>query len=204
MAGSLREMGGNAARYRGLVAEAPEAPLPAPDPGCEVLVPDTPVVGGVVVTPGPVPGAHGTAVPLVPVGAGALAVEPVLRAVVLTASVGVALALAVRLVPDGALMEPLDGVAAADAAVSPLLGSDAGAEPDCARGPASAAVFTLPFDDVVVPVELFAWLDGDVAVPLALAEGGAESRAAEVDEPTPVTGTHGVVMGVAAGAVAPG
>ena len=86
----------------------------------------------------------------------------------------------------------------------PLLDADADGEPDCARGPASAAVFTLPFDDVVVPVELLAWLVGDAALPLALAEAGAEFRAAEAEEPTPVTGTHGVVMGVAAGVVALG
>jgi hypothetical protein len=192
-------MCGPTAGYRGLAAESPEVP----GAGCEVLDPDTPVVGGVVVAPGPVPGAHGTAVPLVPVGAGALAVAPVLRAVVLTASVGLGLALAVLLAPDAALPGVLDGVAAADAVVSPLLGADADGEPDCARGPASVAVFTLPFDDVVVPVELFAWLDGDVAVPLALAEAGAESRAADADEPTPVTGTHGVVVSVG-GEVAPG
>jgi len=65
-------------------------------------------------------------------------------------------------------------------------------------------VFTLPFDDVVVPVELFAWLVGDVALAPALAEDGADSRAAEPDEPRPVTGTHGVVVGVVAGVVALG
>jgi hypothetical protein len=140
----------------------------------------------------------------VPVGAGALAAEPVLRAVVLTASVGFALALAVLLAPDEALPGLLDGVAAADGAVSPLLDAEADGEPDCARGPASAAVFTLPFDEVVVPVELFTWLDGDLASAAALAEDRAESRGAEADELRPVTGTHGVVVGVAAGEVALG
>ena len=127
-----------------------------------------------------------------------------LRAVVLTESVGLGLALAVLFVPDEARLGTLDGVAGADAVASPLLDAEADAEPDCARGPASAAVFTLPFDDVVIPVELFTWLDGDVAVPLALAEAGAEFRVAEADAPRPVTGTQGVVMGVAAGEVALG
>jgi len=222
VAGSLRETCDRpAAGYRGLLGDAPEVPVPDPgvaldvpgvagvvpvaDPGCDGVVPDTPVVGGVVRAPGPVPGAHGTAVPLVPVGAGAFAVEPVLRAVVLTASVGLALALAVLVDPDEALPGAPDGAAAvADVAVSPLLDADAGGAPDCARGPASAAVFTLPFDDVVVPVELFAWLVGDVALALALAEDGADCRPAEPDEPRPVTGTHGVVVGVVAGVVALG
>jgi hypothetical protein len=117
------------------------------EPG-DVLVPDTPVVGGVVVAPGPVPGAHGTAVPLVPVGVDAAAAEsPVLRAVVLTLPLDVA-----------PLLGLLPGVAAADAAVLPLPDADAVAEGDPVpeAGPVSVAVFTRPFDEVVVPVELFA------------------------------------------------
>jgi len=95
--------------------------------------------------------------------------------------------------PDGGV--PLDGVAAADPAALPLL---APGTADCDRGPASVAVFTLLFADVVVPVELFAWLVGEVAVL------GAVPCIAEA-EPTPVTGTHGVVaVGVPAGVVALG
>ena len=115
-----------------------------------VIVPEAPVAGGVVVAPGPVPGAQGTAVPLVPVGAGVEAVLalPVLRAVVLPAPAAEAL--------------PLEapGVAAPAVAVLPL---PAPTEAVPANGPASVALLTLPFDDVVVPVELFAWLVGEVA-----------------------------------------
>src|SRR3954463_3070361 len=75
----------------------PVVPLdPAPGvPGCVPGVvepvpltplPDTPVAGGVVGAPGPVPGAHGTAVPLVPTGLGVLADGvPVLLDVLLVA-----------------------------------------------------------------------------------------------------------------------
>jgi len=226
-----------------LLLDAPEAPLVAPDPevappdvpgavgdtleepGCAGFVPDTPVAGGVVIVPGPVPGAHGTAVPLVPVGIGAAA-APVLRAVVFVSPVGVApgdgVALAVGVAPgDGvepvvgaepmvpvlfapdeallaplAAVAPLDGVAAADPAALPLLAPGAA---DWDRGPASVAVFTLLFADVVVPVELFAWLVGDVALL------GEVPCIAEADEPAPVTGTQGVVaVGVPAGVVALG
>lgn len=117
------------------------------DPGCAVLVPETPVAGGVVVAPGPVPGAHGTAVPLVPTDPGAAPGVPVLRAVVLT---------------DPLLAAPVLGtlpgvVAVPCAAAVPLPDADAVAAgaPDCERGPASVAVLTLPFGPVVVPVELF-------------------------------------------------
>ena len=218
-----------------MLLDAPEVPGAVGDavdePGCAGGGPDTPVAGGVVVAPGPVPGAHGTAVPLVPVGIGALA-APVLRAVVFVSPVGVApgdgVALAVGVAPgdavefvvgaepmvaalfepDPALLVPLaavvpldggvplDGVATADPAALPLLAPGAA---DCDRGPASVAVFTLPFADVVVPVELLAWLVGDVALL------GGVPCIAEADEPAPVTGTHGVVaVGVPAGVVALG
>lgn len=168
------------------VVDPLDAPLPAVPgvvpvggvvDGVDGIVPDAPVAGGVVVAPGPVPGAQGTAVPLVPVGAGVDAVPalPVLRAVVLPAP-------AAEAAPLGA-----PGVAAPAAGVL-LLPAPAEAVPD--NGPDSVALLTLPFDDVVVPVELLAWLVGDAA-----ADG--------VEEPDAAPPTVGLAPGVAC-ALAPG
>jgi hypothetical protein len=194
-------------------------PLDAPLPGVAgvagvdgvdgEIVPEVPVAGGVVVAP-PAAGAQGTAVPLVPVGAGVESVValPVLRAVV---------------VPAPPAIEPLllglPGVAAPDAAGLPL---PAPTEAVPASGPASVALLTLPFDDVVVPVELFTWLEGDAAadalgepdvalpteglapgVACVLAPGVVCGLAPGVVacalEPAPVTGTHGCDDGAAVG-----
>jgi len=231
---SLREGSG----YRGLFTPDAPVPLPpgvvdpldAPLPGVPgvapvdgvvdgvdgVIVPEAPVAGGVVVAPGPVPGAQGTAVPLVPVGAGVDAVLalPVLRAVVLPA--------------PAAEVLPLEAPGVADPAAAVLpLPAPTEAVPD--SGPASVALLTLPFDDVVVPVELFAWLVGDVAadgleepdaavpaeglapgVVCALAPGvlcglapgevcGLAPGVACALDPAPVTGTHGCDDGAALG-----
>jgi len=216
--------------YRGLFTPDAPVPLPrgvvdpldAPLPGVPgaapvdgVIVPEAPVAGGVVVAPGPVPGAQGTAVPLVPVGAGVEAVFalPVLRAVVLPAPAAEAL--------------PLDAPGVAPAAAVLPLPAPTEAVPD--SGPASVALLTLPFDDVVVPVELFAWLVGDAAadgleepdaavpteglapgVVCALAPGvlcglapgevcGLAPGVACALDPAPVTGTHGCDDGAALG-----
>jgi hypothetical protein len=143
--------------YRGLFTRGDAVPLPAgvdaPLPGVAgvagvdgadggEIVPDAPVAGGVVVAP-PAAGVQGTAVPLVPVGAGVESVvaPPLLRAVVLPAPPA-----------TDPLLLGLPGVVAPAPSVLPL--PDAAAEPE--SGPVSVALFTRPFADVVVPVELFA------------------------------------------------
>jgi len=148
----------------GAVGEAvPEVPgaegETVDDPGWAGVVPDTPVAGGVVTAPGPVPGAHGTAVPLVPVGIGALA-APVLRAVVFESPVGVAPGEGVALAVGAAPGEGVELVVGLEPMVAVLFAPEgvplAPVTADCERGPASVAVFTLLFPDVVVPVELLA------------------------------------------------
>ncbi|HUR33939.1 MAG TPA: hypothetical protein VM032_09115 [Vicinamibacterales bacterium] len=162
-------------------------------------MPDTPVAGGVVDAPSPVPGAHGTAAPLVPVGMDADAVAPVLRSVGLgtaaDADAGLGapvcargpLSVAVLTTPFDEVVVPVELLACDVGALLPLavVSGLALPLPGCAWLPEASAVAA------------DADAADEVAAPAGVAERAAVPTLVPVD-PAPVTGTHGVVVDVGA------